>query len=224
MTDDDPSRHAPTPYEPLADTPISGRPGPGTDADIGEADRRVTAQLIQQAVVAEVLPFDALDDRLDAIYSATTRAELDAVVADLPQPAPPAAPVAPHPAPSLSMSLIGDIKISGTVEVESTMTFFSLLGDVFIDLSAADLPTDVTITVFSLIGDATVVVADGNRAVLESVTVIGDRRSQLAEARAGTPTVRFRAFSLIGDVKLFSLSLLPEGSLRKLWRKLRQQS
>jgi hypothetical protein len=188
---------------------------------VTDTDRSVVVQHIQQAVAADVVPFDGLDDRFGAVFSAETRADLDAVIADLPQPPSPAPPPVPHPLPSSSFALIGDVKVGGWVRVEGDLTYSAIIGDMVIDLSSVDLPGDVTITTWSLIGDTTVIVPDGVRAVLQAVRVLGDQKTDLAPGRAGSPVVQVKVRSLIGDAELISLSRLGTSSLRKLWRRLR---
>jgi hypothetical protein len=142
-------------------------------------------------------------------------------VIDLPQPPSPAPPPVAHPLPSSNFALIGDVKIGGWVRVEGDLTYGTVIGAIVIDLSSADLPGDVTITTWSLIGDTTVIVSDGVRASMQAVRALGDQRTDLAPGRAGSPVVRVRVRSLLGDAKLISLSRLTTSSLRRLWRSLR---
>ncbi len=179
-------------------------------------------QRIKHAVGEDNLPFEQLDDRFDAIYAASTRGELEAVVADLPAPAAPV-PVRPtvaHPAPRSSFSLIGDLEVGGEVSVEGDLKAVSIVGDMTIDLSNAIIPGDVTITVNSIIGDTTVIVPDGVRASLECNSIVGERKVLLSEARAGAPIIRIVGFSVLGDVRLYSLSRVPEGLFRRIWKRL----
>ncbi len=201
--------------------PVPPTDGPDPAAPVTEADRQVMVDHIQRAVVADVLDFDQLDDRFSLIFRANTRAELDAVAADLP--APPAPQVTPvgHLAPSRSIRLIGDTKIGGWVDLEGDLTCWSIVGDVFVDLSSAELPDDVTITVWTLIGDVTVILPDGVRTALSNTVIIGDRTASIAPARLGASTVRVKFRALIGDSAMYSLSQLPKGRVRKLWRRLR---
>lgn len=187
-----------------------------------EEDRQVAIRRIQDALNREVIPFEELDERFDATYRAGTRSELEAVVSDLPAPPAPIPRAPGHPVPRNNTSLIGDLKVGGWVEVRGDLTYGTLIGDVTIDLSSATMPEEVEITVWGLIGDTTVILPDGARAAQEGFVAIGDRRVDLADPWANGPVVRVRGFRLIGDMKLFSLSRVPEGRFRKLWRSLRQ--
>lgn len=199
--------------------PQPPRPGdPITDNDRAPALYRV-----KQAVGTDAIAFDELDDRFASIYAATTRAELEAVVADLPTPAAPL-PVRPeigHPAPLSKFSFIGDVVISGWLDVDGDLQSTNLIGDTTIDLSSASLPDEVVVTVNNLIGDRKIIVPDGARAVLEGGSLIGDSKVLLAEPRPGMPTIRVRGIGLVGDIKLYSLSRVPEKLFRRLWKKLK---
>ncbi|MBT8241113.1 MAG: cell wall-active antibiotics response protein, partial [Acidimicrobiia bacterium] len=92
---------------------------------------------------------------------------------------------------------------------------------VLIDLSSAYLREDCTVKVYSIFGDVTVILPDGVRASLQSTTIFGDRKELLHQAIPGAPYVRVVAATLFGNAKLFSLSLVPEGPFRRLWRALR---
>jgi len=56
---------------------------------VGDAEREVVAGRLGDHHAAGRLTFDELDERLTATWSARTRAELAAILADLPTPAPP---------------------------------------------------------------------------------------------------------------------------------------
>ncbi len=206
--------------ETMNDAPL---PMPDADDTASAQDRQLTVELVQRAMVDDAITFDELDDRFAAIYRAETRADLAAVVADLPQPPAPRPAVRGHLLPSSSFSLFGDLKVGGWVAVDSDLNYGALFGDIVIDLSSAELPDDVQITATSLFGDTTVILADGVRASVESLVLFGSRRTDLAPARDGSPTVRITARKAFGDVKVYSLSRIPDGPFRKLWKALRAE-
>ncbi|MEL7157307.1 MAG: LiaF domain-containing protein, partial [Actinomycetota bacterium] len=149
--------------------------------------------------------------------------ELEAAAAGLPelrQPPPPV--VARHLAPPSSLSLLGDVKLGGWLAVDDDLTATAVFGDAVVDLSSAALPAEgVRIDVRSVVGDVKVIVPDGARVQLQSTAVIGDRKSRLVDPIDGAPTVRIRAFTVLGDAAVYSLSEVPEGALRRLWTALR---
>ena len=188
---------------------------------VTDQDREILVQQVQRAMAEGHVRFEELDDRFEAIYRATTHGELEAVRADLPGPPPPAAPVPVHPLAPVTYSLFGDIKVGGWISVAGDVAYGSGFGDVFVDLSSARLHRNCTVRVRALFGDVTVILPDGVQATLESTTIFGDRKQLLSPPVAGMPYVRVVAATLFGDVKLYSLSQVPEGKLRKLWKALR---
>ena len=201
--------------------PSSPVPAPRPGDTPHEHERQTMIRRIQQAMVEGHLDFEQIDDRFDAVYRAETRADLAAVVADLPAPVAPPPPEIAHPVALTGFNLFGDSKIGGWVDVDGDLSHGVLFGDIVIDLSSARLPPEVTVRTFSLFGDTVVIVPDGVRASADAVTLLGDRRVDLSPPRPGMPTVRVKAVGLLGDVKLYALSRVPEGKFRRLWRLLR---
>ncbi len=188
---------------------------------VTDQDREVLVEQVQRAMANGHVRFEELDDRFEAIYRATTHGELEAVRADLPGPPPPAAPVPVHPVAPVTYSLFGNVKVGGWISVAGDVAYGSGFGDVFVDLSSARLHQDCTVRVRTIFGNATVILPDGVRATLESTTIFGERTEVLSPPVAGTPYVRVVAATLFGDVKMYSLSQVPEGRLRRMWKTLR---
>ncbi|MBN9108252.1 MAG: DUF1707 and DUF2154 domain-containing protein [Pseudonocardia sp.] len=169
--------------------------------------RRTTQDQLERAVGEGRLTLDEFTDRSALVWKAQNAGELDAVVADLP-----AAPVvgATSPARSTLVSVIGDIRRRGRWGLRRKTTAILLIGDVELDLRGAVVTEQgtepVTVDVWSVIGDTEVVVPDGVEAELVGFTLLGDRRVDLAPVPRvpGTPVVRIRVFSLLGDAKLRS--------------------
>ncbi len=194
-------------------------------AEPTEMERQAMVDRIQQALAEDHLEFHEIDDRLEKVYAASSTAELELAGDGLPelrQPPPPVA--ARHLAPASSNSIVGDVKIGGWLAVDQPINVFSGIGDVVVDLSSAAMPADgVTLALRTVVGDVKVIVPDGARVQMESTTVIGDRKSSLVQPIEGGPLVRVKSFSLVGDIKVYSLSEVPEGALRRLWRALRNE-
>ncbi len=175
------------------------------------------------AMVEGQIEFEDIDDRFEAIYRAETRADLAAVAADLPTPIAPRLPSAGHPMPRSNFSVFGDVKIGGWIEVVGgQMSCNTVFGDTVLDLSTAKLPPEVLIKTASVFGDVTVIIPDGVRAVAEGMTVFGNRKVDLSMPRDDAPIVRVRLNHVFGNVRLYSLSRVPKGKFRKLWRRLRE--
>lgn len=209
----------------------------GNEIRIGDADRQVVIESIQRAMVDGYVHFDELETRFEAVYAAETRGQLDAVTTDLPGgrrseqsvvPVPTSgsgsAPVVRHQAASSQFSLLGDSRIGGWITVGNELSMTTVIGDSTIDLSTAEIGSDgVSVTARNVIGDVRVIVPDGARVELSITTLIGSRKEALSAPRPGAPTIKLDLTSVVGDVQVYSLSLVPEGKLRKLWNSLRKR-
>lgn len=179
---------------------------------------------IQLALAEDMVRFEDVDDLFEKVYAATSQAEIDAALVGLPAPVQPPPPAdVRHLAPARSFSLIGDLKIGGWIAVGAELEAISVLGDAVIDVSSAAIgPDGLDITVRSLIGDVKVIVPDGVRVQSSVTVVIGDRKEALVPPVAGAPLIRINVVNLLGDAKVYSLSAVPEGALRRAWAALRR--
>ncbi|GJF07220.1 DUF1707 SHOCT-like domain-containing protein [Pseudonocardia sp. D17] len=172
-----------------------------------DPQRRSTQAQLERAVGEGRLTLDEFTDRAALVWKAQNPGDLDAVVADLPP-----APVvgSASPARSTLVSVIGDIRRRGRWALRRKTTAVLLIGDVELDLRGAVVTEQgsepVTVDVWSIIGDTDIVVPEGVEAELVGFTLLGDRRVDLPPVPRvpGTPTVRIRVFSLLGDAKLRS--------------------
>jgi hypothetical protein len=183
------------------------------------AEREATVTRLQAAVGEGRIDLDEFGQRADAAYAATTTAELDRLLADLPAPAGavPAVGEIVGERPSRSVaSVFGDVKVSATTSVpERASTVF---GDVRIDLRGLRTSADtVHLHLSTVFGDVEVIVSEGVAAEIEGWTVFGDRRTQLAPVPRlpGTPHVVVRGWTVFGDLRLRSLA---PGESPSRWR------
>lgn len=202
--------------------PVSNTPAPLPHDPLEEHERQTAIGRIQRAMADGHVEFEELDDRFDKVFQANTRAELSAAVDDLPTPSAPPPKPAGQPISKTSFSLFGDLKIGGWIEVDTNLNYTTIFGDVVLDLSSAEVPSEITVSTFSLFGDATVIVPDGVKATMETVQIFGSRKTLLSPPYPGAPMVTMKSTAVFGDVRLYSLSQVPEGRLRKLWRSLRK--
>ncbi len=198
--------------------------GPSPDAPVTEYERQAMVDRIQQALANDHIEFSEVDDRFGLVFAAKTRADLAAAVEGLPVPPQPPPPQdIRHFAPANSFSLLGDVKIGGWVAVGRSLSATAIVGDVLIDVSSAAIGEEgLDIVARSIIGDVKIVVPDGARVQSSVVNLIGDRKEILTPPVAGGPTIRINSFGLLGDTKVYSLSAVPEGKLRKAWAALRR--
>ncbi len=191
-----------------------------------EAERQRAIDRIQQALAEDQIQFHELDGRFGAVYSAATSAELERVTADLPVPRyQPPDPTARHPAPSTQFSLLGDVEVGGWLAMGQELTVTAVIGDAIVDLSSCSIgPDGVTVNLRGLLGDARVIVPDGARVQVDATVIVGSKRLELSPPLEGGPLIRIDGIQAIGDLRVYSLSLVPDGALRRLWAKLRRSS
>jgi len=80
---------------------------------VGDAERERTAELLRAHATAGRLDADELEERLERAYSARYAADLEAVLAELPEePAPRARPQASGPTPLLPVAVIALLVIA----------------------------------------------------------------------------------------------------------------
>jgi hypothetical protein len=184
-----------------------------------DADREAVVVRLQTAVGEGRIDLDEFGQRVDAAYAATTRDELDVLLADLPGGSGPArveivGDVVVDPGPVTSV--FGDIKLTATTGVPSkAATFF---GDVRIDLRGLRTAEDtIHLQLRTFFGDVEVIVSEGVAAQLEGWTFFGNRKTALAAVPRlpGTPRVVVHGWSFFGDLKLRSLA---PGESPSRWR------
>ncbi len=179
-----------------------------------DAEREAVVARLRNAAGEGRLTVEELDERIDAAYAATTRAELEPLTADLPDTpmatATTASPTAAGPpartTSSLVLGILGGGDRSGRWRVPARMTVLNVMGGADLDLREAVLDApEVEISVWSLMGGSDVIVPEGVHVELEGFALLGGNRLRLEgpPPPAGAPVVRVRAWSLMGgtDVK-----------------------
>ncbi len=198
---------------------VSPEESPRPVVRASDADREAVVVRLQTAVGEGRIDLDEFGQRVDAAYAATTRDELDVLLADLPGGSGPArveivGEVVVDPGPI--SSVFGDIKLAATTGVpRKAATFF---GDVRIDLRGLRTAEDtVYLQLGTFFGDIEVIVSEGVAAQLEGWTFFGSRKTDLAAVPRlpGTPRVVVRGWTFFGDLKLRSLA---PGESASRWR------
>src|SRR5215469_16316029 len=183
-----------------------GEPAGGIRAS--DAERDATLERLSAATGDGRLTLEEFSQRMNRATTAKTRAELDRLVADLPADvgAASSAIAERSPArPSWHISPIGGLRVSGPWRMERNVIVVSLIGGADLDLSQAQLAApEVTLTKVSLLGGVSVGVPPGTRVDTSGFSLIGGTRVDAGpEPGPGTPTVRVRAFSLLGGTRTY---------------------
>jgi Domain of unknown function (DUF1707)/Cell wall-active antibiotics response 4TMS YvqF len=170
-----------------------------------DAEREAVVSRLRAVATEGRLTLDELAERLERALSATTRAELEPLTADLP--APTAAPVAPPAGVRRVVAIMGGNDHRGRWRIASRCTVINVMGGADLDLTDAIVEGPVTeIVVFSLMGGSDIFVPDGVHVELGGFALMGGNDLELEDAPApplDAPVIHVRAYSLMGgtDVK-----------------------
>jgi hypothetical protein len=178
-----------------------------------DADRETVVARLHEAVGEGRLDVEEFAQRADAAATATTLAELDALVADLPTQE---VEIVGTRTPEEFTSVFGDIKLGGMATPPTRAR--TVFGDIRLDLRELRTQDErVEIWLATYFGDVDVVVAEGVAAELVGSTVFGDRVTELAAVPrlAGTPRIVVHVRTVFGDLRLRSLA---PGESASRWR------
>jgi hypothetical protein len=173
--------------------------------------RERVVEALSEHFARDHLTMDELETRMARVYAATTPAEVDALVADLPALAIGApvtvTPDAYAPTPKLKERLIAimsGIVRRGLWKIPRRLRVVAIMGGVELDLRQAELPPGVTeINAFILMGGLSVRVPPGVRLETDGVAIMGgfeDRIHEPGIARADAPIVRVTGMAIMGGV------------------------
>jgi hypothetical protein len=192
-------------------------------------EREQTVEFLRAHAADGRLTVEEFSDRVDEAYAARTRAELDALVRDLPKhpAALEASPAAGRGAPKRFTGVaFGSVERRGRWRLGRSAGLAVVFGDADIDLRLAELDGPaVTITALLVFGNADFYVENGADIDLGGLTVFGHRREHGDDAApaAGAPLMRIRVFSLFGTSDVWYVPGDATGSFRELIKSARKR-
>jgi hypothetical protein len=165
-----------------------------------DADRDAAAAALRDHLVSGRLTLEEFSARLDRIYAAATRRDLEAVAADLPVPA----PERRRKATRWVVAIMGGVTRRGRWRIGEKARVVAIMGGCELDLRGAVLEApETTLTCFALMGGIEIVVPDGVDVELSGLALMGGNEVHVPEPpRAGAPVVRIHAFALMGGVEV----------------------
>ena len=183
---------------------------PSIRASDGERDAIV--QQLSLAVSEGRLTLEEHIARVDAALVATTRAELEPVVADLPVTAP--LPLQPAPVPEKPtgrrkwiVSVMGEHHRRGRWRLSGRTSVVTFMAETNLDLRGALIEEpEVHITAWLMMGEQRIIVPVGVEVEVTGFVVMGSRRVHVDDgaARPGAPRVHIRAIGMMGEVRIES--------------------
>ncbi len=178
-----------------------------------DADRERVADVLRHAAGDGQLTVPELDERLDQVYAARTRADLVPLTADL---------QAPHTAQAPAtrsftvrrggggarwiVAVMSGVDRKGRWRLAERSTALSLMGGCDLDLNDVELASDhVELNVVSIMGGADIRIPEGLDVEITDVALMGANSVDIGEPRPSRsgPVLHLRLFSLMGasDVK-----------------------
>ena len=165
---------------------------------VTDTDREVAVTRLQEAVTDGRLELSELEERLDAVYSAKTRADLDALTADL--------PVVQVPnVPDLNLKTkAGSLRRTGYWRVPSQIEAECNSGSIKLDFTEAEcMHREVNINVSVRSGSAVFIVPHGWGVNLDNTSSSsGSVKNKILERpRPGAPTLQISGTVTSGVIK-----------------------
>jgi uncharacterized protein DUF1707 len=167
-----------------------------------DSEREDTVAHLREAAAEGRLDVEELVARIDAAYTATTRAELEPLTADLPAPTGTVYAAPPERrATSFVLSIFGGSDRAGRWRVAERLRVVNIFGGADLDLREATLAApDVRMTVVSVFGGSDIVVPEGMHVELSSFALFGGDKLKLGgpDPAPGAPVVHVRCVSIFG--------------------------
>jgi class 3 adenylate cyclase len=186
----------PPPGEALVAAPAHGM-------RLGDTDREQAAALLREHCVEGRLTLDEFSARLDALYAASTDAELAAVLRDLPERM---SEPARGKRRSWLVTVLGSVQRRGPWQVPKRIFAFSLIGSPDLDFRHAVIDAEeVRITSFALMGALTAIVPAGVDVELGGLALVGGNdfvtKEDVPPSRGG-PRLKIRCYALFGGARI----------------------
>jgi Domain of unknown function (DUF1707) len=191
--------------QPGAEIP-SGPPAQVPAVRASDQERDAATQQLQQAFAESRLDDTEFDERMRSALTARTRADLDALLADLPAGAPVTRPLdGPATKPGrLAVAFKGSVRRAGRWRVPERYNAVVYKGSGWLDLRAAELAAPVTtLLAVAYKSRVTILVPPGVR--VEAGGFGADTDTEPGDiVPAGAPVVHVRGFSYKGSVQVRS--------------------
>lgn len=191
-----------------------------------DAERDRTVEILRAHVVEGRLTLEEFAQRLDTVYEARTRPELDAVMHDLPDDLHGSVSYGRRRPKRFTGVVFGSVERRGRWRVPRFAGLAVVFGDADIDLRAAEIHGQtVTINALILFGNADFYVPKSVDVDLGGLTIFGHCREhgEDVDPAPQLPLVRIRVFSLFGTSDVWRIPPGMSGSYRELIKAIRKR-
>ena len=194
-----------------------------------DAEREQTVAVLRAHAVEGRLTLEEFAQRLDTVYEARTRPELEKLTRDLPSEDEGQAPATRgrRRPKRLTGVAFGSVERRGRWRVPRFASLVVLFGDADIDLRTAEIHAEtVTFTAVILFGNADFYVPKSVDIDLGGFTMFGHRgdHGDDTEVSPQAPLVRIRVYSLFGTSDVWRIPPGMSGSYRELIRSIRKRA
>jgi uncharacterized protein DUF1707/cell wall-active antibiotic response 4TMS protein YvqF len=177
-----------------------------------DADRDTAAAVINNALAEGRLTPEEHSERLDAIYSAKTHAELVPVLDDLPVPrgvrqdiaSPRPADAAPAPRRRRLVAILSGFGRKGAWHPDPVMSIVTILGGAELDFRDAVLPSkEIVLRLTTVLGGLGIIVPPEMRVVDNTAAILGgsDVTGKVADVSGpDSPVLRIEGVCILGGV------------------------
>jgi class 3 adenylate cyclase len=178
---------------------------------VADADRDRTVMLLREHVVEGRLTLDEFSERVGLALQATTRGDLEAVMADLPE----AQTRLPEPSEGARkgrrwhIAVMSGHSTKGRWRIGEKTTAVAVMGGCDMDLRRAEIEgPQVEITAVAFWGGVEVTVPEGFDVELRGFSFMGGRSLRLRDVPIipGSPRIVIRGFALMGGIEVRSRS------------------
>ena len=173
---------------------------------VADADRDRTVALLREHVVAGRLTLDEFSDRVGRALGATTRADLEAVMTDLPSaqvtaPETGVEPLRPRKRRRWHVAVMSGHETKGRWRISGQTNAIAVMGGCDLDLRYAEIEgPEVMITAFAFWGGIKVIVPEGFDVELTGFSFMGGRSLKTRDVPLlpGSPRITVRGFASHG--------------------------
>jgi hypothetical protein len=169
------------------------------DLRVSDAEREHAAAALREHLAEGRLTLDELTERLDRIYAARTRTELDRVSEDLPAQT---RLLPSRRARRFLIAIMSGVERSARWRLAPSTTVLALMGGAHLDLRTAEIESaEAAISCISIMGGIDIIVPHGLDVEVSGFGLLGGVADEVrTEPGPGAPSLHVRAFALMGGV------------------------
>lgn len=184
---------------------MSPDPGAPPSRRPSDAERERVVARLAEGLAEGRITLDELEQRVERAYGAQSAGELDGLMRDLPEPSPASAARAPV---RWRVEVMGGSDLTGRFRVGERLRSVALMGGGTIDLRGAELSGEgLDVLAVAVMGGIDILVPDTVEVDTSGLAIMGgnDVRGGGRAPRPGAPTIRVRAYSLMGGIDVWRL-------------------